>query len=116
MTDKTHDLFVQIDALLGKRSAEALTEPSVEVDDFPMLTEIIEVDEQMPASAHDPAERRQQDRRSVSRRKTDRVLLQEREYAALEQRMVRLFQAQEAQLEETIKQIIRAELNKILNS
>lgn len=43
MTESKQDIFLQIDALLDKRGSEALSEKVADVDDFPILTEVIEV-------------------------------------------------------------------------
>lgn len=114
MVDRNQDLFIQIDALLGKRSSEALAEKVAELDDFPMLTEIINVDDEQPSSALSSTahsgERRQADRRTSKRRKSDPALTDANELAALEQRLKDLIDMQRQQLESLIRQIIRDEL------
>jgi len=115
MVDRNQDLFVQIDALLGKRSSEALTEKIAEVDDFPMLTEIITVDDEKVVSAESstsyPGERRQAERRTLKRRQSELGVTDANELAALEQRMKDLIDMQREQLETLIRQIIRDELH-----
>ena len=116
MTDKRADIFGQIDALLGKRGREALSERVAELDDFPMLTEIIHVDDENSLSAGClPAlqvESGQSERRTSKRRQSDLVEpeLLVHELAALEQRMKNLIDIQQGQLETLIRQIVREEL------
>lgn len=44
MTVSDNDIFGQIDALLGKRSPSVLSENNSQGDDFPRLTEVINVE------------------------------------------------------------------------
>lgn len=115
MVDRNQDLFVQIDALLGKRSGEALTEKIAEVEDFPMLTEIINVDDEKVLSAVSPTsypgERRHAERRTLKQRQSELGVTDANELAALEQRMKDLIDLQREQLETLIRQIIRDELH-----
>lgn len=115
MVDRNQDLFVQIDALLGKRSSEALTEKIAEVDDFPMLTEIINVDDEKVVSSVSTntfrGDRRQAERRTLKRRQSELGVTDANELAALEQRMKNLIDLQREQLEKLIRQIIRDELH-----
>jgi hypothetical protein len=116
MTDKRADIFGQIDALLGKRGREALSERVAELDDFPMLTEIIHVDDQDALSGVSPvvhqAAGEQAERRTSTRRQSDLVEpeLLVHELAALEQRMKDLIDIQQGQLETLVRQIVREEL------
>jgi hypothetical protein len=118
MINKNQDIFVQIDALLGKRGSEALSEKVAEVEDFPTLTEIIqaEPEEAMSADCSTPSlsERRRADRRTVQRRKEEFVDTHSGEMTALELRINTLIKKQQEQLEALIRQIIRDELHKIL--
>jgi hypothetical protein len=112
MIDKTQDLFVQIDALLGRRSSEALSEKPGELDDFPLLTEIVQVEPALLTSAAHPSERRIAERRTVARRQAESVDPDASELAALEQRMKDLIVMQHEQLDALIRQIVREELQK----
>lgn len=116
MIDKSADIFGQIDALLGKRGREALSERVAELDDFPMLTEIIHVeDENAPSAAGSSVHQGEvghAERRISTRRQSDQVEqeLFMHELAALEQSLKGLIDIQRAELETLIRQIVREEL------
>lgn len=124
MIDKSHDIFVQIDALLERRGNEILSQRNKSGDDFPMLTEVID-HEVSPALKE--TERRKASQPGNERRATDRRASQRRQAAdsaakdvcppsddsmntAVEQRLTELFIVQQVRLEELIRRVVREEL------
>jgi len=126
MTEKSKDIFGQIDALLGRRGGEALTEKNPLNDDFPVLTEVIDgegdkyprrLDRRSDAQSNDPSgvsERRQGQRRKPTEADSihllsagDKTLL----VAELERVLTDLFALEQRKLETMLRGVIREELN-----
>ena len=123
MMDKRSDIFGQIDALLVKRGDEALTENKSLNDDFPLLTDVIGKEES-PGSIDNQAIGKENaginsvERRKMQRRRQgdatsiqfandgDKELL----LSELENRLSRLFQLQQASLQDVVRKIIQEEL------
>ena len=123
MMDKRSDIFGQIDALLVKRGDEALTENKSLNDDFPLLTDVIGKEESpggvdnqaigMANAGINSVERRKMQRR----RQGDATSIQfandgdkELLLSELENRLSRLFQLQQASLQDIVRKIIQEEL------
>jgi len=122
MTDNAKDIFGQIDALLGKRNAEILADKTVADDDFPMLTEVIEVPpdsgwvgQVSPASMTHGEDRRIKERRVAQRRVSLATSQRQSDCSnemamileLLDQRLAEHSQAQRQQLEESLRQALR---------
>ncbi|MDP2786848.1 MAG: hypothetical protein Q8O79_02055 [Pseudomonadota bacterium] len=125
MLDSDRDIIGKIDAMLGKRDADVLSDKSTLSDDFPMLTEVIEEagdvawkggDRRGAGLASDG--RRLSGRRIEQRRQShaadsnlpvinDEV---ERLLAAMEHRLTDLFIRQQLRMEEALRKVIRDEL------
>ena len=70
MSDPKADLFGKIDALLGRRIPDALLDKGLDIEDFPLLTEVVnECDEDVGGNQ---PERRRVERRELDRRLGDR--------------------------------------------
>lgn len=128
MTKRVGDIYGQIDALLGKRSAEILNDRSNATDDFPMLTEVIssQKGEQLRQKERRQGNplldgRRVADRRAAPRRASDvpgsvtkssesiELIL-----AATEKKVVALLQQKNAETLQGLRKIIRDEVERIL--
>lgn len=106
------DLFGKIDALLEKRAGFRADEAR-ETDDFPLLTEVVE----LGGDAVDPLERHRTERwHSPDRRKDSEVAettgaLSEVQYARLlahlERRLEALFREQEGRIEAALRRALR---------
>jgi hypothetical protein len=135
MSTETPDLFGKIDAMLGRRVPDALLEKGLDIEDFPLLTDVVDA-----ALDHwNEAERRDQDRRQNERRQLDRRLGDRRQdgrrqtdrprvdapaglpadmngmeglVAAMEQRLTDMFIRQQLRMEDAVRKAIRDELGK----
>jgi len=126
MEDKV-DIYGKLDALLERRSPDALVDRSLELDDFPVLVEVVGPAEVAAAKA---ADRRVTDRRMVDRRRSERRAEAEPAVVAdpppgqqgeadidrlvtlLERRLEELMLRQQAGVEETIRKVLRKELSR----
>lgn len=137
-TDKP-DLFGKIDALLGKRAPDALLDKSLEFEDFPLLTEVVDASDQTVRP--EEGERRAQERRLTDRREQDRRLGDRRQDGrragdrrppgpeplssgigkeagaemarmvdAMERRLTDMFIRQQLRMEEAVRKAIRDEM------
>ena len=117
MSEKNQDIFVQIDALLDRHGSEALREKVCAVDDFPMLTEVIEAADEIPscevhATLHS-GEWHQKDASSSMHRLTDAAL--PNDTAAVQVSRMQSFSEQQlAQIQTLIRQIVQEELQKLI--
>ena len=135
MSTESPDLFGKIDAMLGRRAPDALLEKGLDIEDFPLLTDVVDA-----ALDHwNEAERRDQDRRQNERRQLDRRLGDRRQdgrrqtdrprvdapaglpadmngmeglVAAMEQRLTDMFIRQQLRMEDAVRKAIRDELSK----
>lgn len=135
MSTESPDLFGKIDAMLGRRVPDALLEKGLDIEDFPLLTDVVDA-----APDHwNEAERRDQDRRQNERRQLDRRLGDRRQdgrrqtdrprvdapaglpadmngmeglVAAMEQRLTDMFIRQQLRMEDAVRKAIRDELGK----
>ena len=135
MSTESPDLFGKIDAMLGRRVPDALLEKGLDIEDFPLLTDVVDA-----ALDHwNEAERRDQDRRQNERRQLDRRLGDRRQdgrrqtdrprvdapaglpadmngmeglVAAMEQRLTDMFIRQQLRMEDAVRKAIRDELGK----
>lgn len=115
MSGEDDDLFGKIDALRGKRAPDALLEKPLQIEDFPLLTEVID---SVP-DALSGEERRSRERRQGDRRQAQAVgaatppvepMIDVALTSAVQAELVRLVSAMEARLEETfIRQQVRLE-------
>ena len=136
MSTDDPDLFGKIDALLGKRAPDALLDKGLEFEDFPLLTEVVDPNQETLGEGERRAqERRQLDRRELDRRLGDRRLdgrragdlrnanpplsqpsdmsaEMERLMVAMEQRLTDMFIRQQLRMEEAVRKAIRDELDK----
>lgn len=113
------DIFGKIDALLEKRAGFGTGEAH-EVDDFPLLTEVVEAE----GAATPALERRQGQRRQIPDRRRSASIgadmggagdrpdcLSEAQFerllAHLEQRLAMLFREQEARLQDALRRALR---------
>lgn len=121
------DLFGKIDALRGKRAPDALLDKALEIEDFPLLTDVID---SVP-DALSGEERRSRERRQTERRGQDRhpdsppdapdgsplppqvkVELAQM-MAALENRLEEVFIRQQLRLEQALRRAVRDEMGKL---
>lgn len=136
MSDEKTDLFGKIDALLGKRVPDALLEKELDIEDFPLLTEVVDsIPDALSGGDRRLRERRQAerreevcrlgDRRRDGRREgddspadpppalpSDMSAEMERLLAAMEQRLADMFIRQQLRMEEAVRKAIRDELDK----
>lgn len=117
MSTQDSDLFGKIDALLGKRAPDALLEKELDIEDFPLLTEVIDsIPDALSGGDRRLRERRGPDRRVGDRRQgtppagMDAEL--ERLAQAIEQRLAELFIRQQLRTEEAVRRLIREELSR----
>ena len=135
MSTETPDLFGKIDAMLGRRVPDALLEKGLDIEDFPLLTDVVDAS----LDHWNEAERRDQDRRQNERRQLDRRLGDRRQdgrrqtdrprvdapaglpavmngmevlVAAMEQRLTDMFIRQQLRMEDAVRKAIRDELGK----
>jgi len=136
MSTESPDLFGKIDAMLGKRAPDALLDKELDIEDFPLLTDVVDP----PGDAWSETERRHQDRRQNDRRQLDRRLGDRRQdgrrasdrrqldppvalpagmddgmealVAAMEQRLTDMFIRQQLRMEDAVRKAIRDELGK----
>jgi hypothetical protein len=135
MSTETPDLFGKIDAMLGRRAPDALLEKGLDIEDFPLLTDVVDAS----LDHWNEAERRDQDRRQNERRQLDRRLGDRRQdgrrltdrprvdapaglpadmngmeglVAAMEQRLTDMFIRQQLRMEDAVRKAIRDELGK----
>lgn len=131
MSTDQHDLFGKIDALLGKRAPDALLEKELDIEDFPILTEVIDsIPDALSGGDRRLRERRTRDRRVGDRRQggtgrpeaasgapgpaavADRSVELEQLARAIEQRLTELFIRQQMRTEEAVRRLIRDELDR----
>jgi hypothetical protein len=126
MSTENPDLFGKIDALLGKRVPDALLEKELDIEDFPLLTEVVD---SIP-DALSGCDRRLRERRLADRRQEDSRMEgeapaerapaltagmsdeMERLVAAMEQRLADIFIRQQLRIEDAVRRAIRDELGK----
>ncbi len=121
MSEHKGDLFGKIDALLGRRAPDALLDKSLEFEDFPLLTEVVDAAVADDAEQH---ERRRGDRRDLDRRLGDRQAApppplpadmnaeMECLVRAMEQRLTDMFIRQQLRMEEAVRKAIRDEIER----
>ncbi len=129
MSEQKGDLFGKIDALLDRRAPDALLDKSLEFEDFPLLTEVVDA-----ADDAEQHERRRGDRRALDRRLGDRRQAgrrdgdrqaapppplpsnmsadMERLVIAMEQRLTDMFIRQQLRMEEAVRKAIRDEIDR----
>jgi hypothetical protein len=126
MSDEKTDLFGKIDALLGKRVPDALLEKELDIEDFPLLTEVVDsIPDALSGADRRLRERRQIERREDGRRGGDDSPADqppapppgmsdemERWVATIEQRLADMFILQQLRMEEAVRKAIRDELGK----
>jgi hypothetical protein len=131
MSDPKADLFGKIDALLGRRIPDALLDKGLDIEDFPLLTEVVnECDEDVGGNQPERrrVERRELDRRLGDRRQDGRRAADlqaepppplpadmgemARLVAAMEQRLVDMFIRQQLRMEEAVRKAIRDEMTR----
>lgn len=132
MSDPKSDLFGKIDALLGRRIPDALLDKGLDIEDFPLLTEVVDQGSE-DATGHLPERRRVErreldrrlgDRRQDGRRATDRQAEappplppdmgeMARLVAAMEQRLVDMFIRQQLRMEEAVRKAVRDEMARL---
>lgn len=126
MSTENPDLFGKIDALLGKRVPDALLEKELDIEDFPLLTEVVD----SPRDALSGGDRRLRERRLADRRQeggrmegeapaerapalaagmSDEM---ERLVAAMEQRLADMFIRQQLRIEDAVRKAVRDGLGK----
>ena len=136
MSTDNPDIFGKIDALLGKRAPDALLEKELDIEDFPLLTEVVD---SVP-DALSGGERRLRERRQAVRRENDRRLgdrrqeghregddtpaetppvlppdvsaEMERRLMAMEQRLTDMFIHLQVRMEDAVRKAIRDELGR----
>jgi hypothetical protein len=136
MNTENPDLFGKIDAMLGRRAPDALLDKGLDIEDFPLLTDVVDASRE----AWTEAERRDQDRRQNERRQLDRRLGDRRQdgrratdrrqvdppvalpadmddgmeglVAAMEQRLTDMFIRQQLRMEDAVRKAIRDELGR----
>lgn len=136
MNSGNDDLFGKIDALRGKRAPDALLEKALEIEDFPLLTEVVDSvpdalsGEERRARERRQAERRLQDRRQASASESpdspdlpdlpDLPALPPQVKAELAQMMAELearleevFIRQQLRLEQALRRAVRDEMGKL---
>ena len=123
------DLFGKIDALLGRRAPDALLEKGLDIEDFPLLTDVIDsVPDALSGEERRLRERRQseigQSERRASERRQEgadaRPALDaaeltaglDRWMAGLESRLEEVFIRQQLRLEEALRRAVREEIRK----
>ena len=118
------DLFGKIDALRGKRAPDALLEKALEIEDFPLLTDVIDsVPDALSGEERRLRERRQSERRASERRQEDPdarpapdtaelTAELDRWMAGLESRLEEVFIRQQLRLEEALRRAVREEIHK----
>lgn len=116
MSEHKGDLFGKIDALLGRRAPDALLDKSLEFEDFPLLTEVVDAAAADDAEQH---ERRRGDRRAGDRQAapppplpSDMSAEMERLVIAMEQRLTDMFIRQQLRMEEAVRKAIRDEIDR----
>lgn len=125
MRDNEQELIGKIDAMLGKRDADVLSDKSALNDDFPRLTEVIDGGERV---AWEGGDRRCGDPSGDDRRLSDRRLGQRRQarqteanpavsrdeaahlLAVIEHKLTDLFISQQLRMEEAVRKVMREEL------
>ncbi len=131
MNEEKPDLFGKIDALLGKRAPDALLEKSLDIEDFPLLTEVVgSVPDALSGADRRLRERRQEQRRLGDRRQDGRragddapseplpalpaemSAEMERLVTAMEQRLEDMFIRQQLRMEDAVRKAIRDELDR----
>ena len=132
MSTESSDLFGKIDALLGKRAPDALLEKALDIEDFPVLTEVVDsIPDALTGGDRRLRERRVQERRSGERRQEtalaaeaalapepptiagDRVRELELLAQAIEERLTALFIRQQMRTEEAVRKLVRQELGRL---
>lgn len=131
MSEQKGDLFGKIDALLDRRAPDALLDKSLEFEDFPLLTEVVDAAVADDTEQHErrrgdrrTLDRRLGDRRQVGRRDgdcqaapppplpTDMSVEMERLVIAMEQRLTDMFIRQQLRMEESVRKAIRDEIDR----
>lgn len=131
MSEQKGDLFGKIDALLDRRAPDALLDKSLEFEDFPLLTEVVDAAVADDAEQHERRrgdrrvlDRRLGDRRQAGRRDGDRQATpppplptdmsaeMERLVIAMEQRLTDMFIRQQLRMEESVRKAIRDEIDR----
>jgi hypothetical protein len=136
MNTEKPDIFGKIDALLGKRVPDALLEKELDIEDFPLLTEVLDTSpDALSDGNRRTAERRRAERREEDRRQGDRCqdghregggaaaepspalpsdinAEMERLVAAMELRFTDMFIRQQLRMEDVVRKAIRDELGK----
>lgn len=132
MSTQESDLFGKIDALLGKRAPDALLEKELDIEDFPLLTEVVDsIPDALSGGDRRLRERRTQERRVGERRhdrhshadahpvadrpsfSADRADELERLARAIELRLTELFIRQQMRTEDAVRKLIREELSRL---
>ena len=121
MSADDDDLFGKIDALRGKRAPDALLEKALEIEDFPLLTDVIDsVPDALSGEERRSRERRQDDRRQAAlpnpvpapvlppEIREELVQL----VAAMEARLEEVFIRQQLRLEEALRRAVRDEMRR----
>lgn len=125
MSTEIPDIFGKIDALLGKRAPDALLEKELDIEDFPVLTEVVDsVPDALSGGERRLRERRMGDRRREGRgdehtsadpapaMPADINAEMERRLAAMEQRLTDKFIHLQVRLEDAVRTAIRDELGR----
>ena len=134
MSDIPEDVYGKIDALLGKRAGFGASSPKVEVEDFPILTEVVTRDDEasnvpppapvvLPAAAAMLAEPFGPEPGEVPTDLPDLGiippvcdfdLLDQFPVDPMEERLLEMIAHQQAQLEAMIRRVVREELERFL--
>jgi len=127
MMGEDEDIFGQIDALLGKRSSAVLAEKTLQGDDFPMLTEVIQPDSNVrntdvtsPHVVSNEDDCRLIDRRIMERRQSQNQdtsamagnIFNDSVCDALERKLSEMLRIQFVNLERSFRLIIQEELRR----
>lgn len=128
MSDAPEDVYGKIDALLGKRAGFGPSRTEGEIEDFPVLTEVVgqdQVAEQAPVHAQlqEPEARRGGEPEfgdhpaelpdlGIIPPVCDLDLLEQFPMDPMEERLLEMIAHQQAQLEAMIRRVVREELER----